>query len=178
MVSVSTSQSPRWFALYTASHHEKHVSLQLQDRQVESYLPTYRTVRSWKNRTNVVLELPLFPSYVFVRIRPSDKTRVLSVPGALSLVGSRREAWPLPDFEIEALRAGVHQRKPEPHHYLTVGERARIKSGALAGMEGILLAKRNGFRVVLSLEQIMRGVSVEVELNELERACPKKGLAS
>ena len=178
MLTITSQAHPQWYAVYTASHHEKNVSARLQDRQVECFLPMFRTVHAWKNRTKAVLELPLFPSYVFVRIPSNEKGRVLAVPGVLSLVGSRREAWPLPDFEIESLRAGVEERRPEPHPYLNVGERARITAGALAGMEGVLVQKRNGFRVVLSLDQLMRSISVEVGLHELERVSPKTSLAS
>src|SRR5579864_111009 len=173
MLTVASHTCPHWFAVYTAAHHEKQVSSNLQERQLESFLPIYRTVHAWKNRTKAVLELPLFPSYVFVRIPPGEKGCVLATPGVLSLVGTRREAWPLPDFEIESLRAGVDQRKPEPHLYLAVGERARIKSGALAGMEGILVQKRNGVRVVLSFDELMRSISVEVGIDELEPVRPE-----
>lgn len=160
--------TPQWFAAYTASRHEKHVSAQLAERRVESFLPLYQTVHNWKNRTRARLELPLFPSYVFVRIPPGEKGAVLQVPGVLSLVGSKKEAWALPDFEIEALRAGLGQRRPEPHPYLVVGDRVRITSGPLAGMEGVLAKKKNGLRVVLTLEHIMKSVSVEVGLDEVE----------
>jgi len=178
MVIPMSGSSPRWFAAYTASRHEKHVSAELKERCVESFLPLYRTVHKWRNRTQAILDLPLFPSYVFVRIPPSERGQVLNVPGVLSLVGSRREAWPLPDFEIEALRSGLDQRKPEPHPYLVIGDKARITTGALAGMEGVLVQKRNGPRVVLTLDRIMRSVSVEVDLHELERICPHGAVAS
>lgn len=170
---------PQWFAVCTASRHEKKVSTQLIDRQVECFLPLYRAVHHWKNRIQAALELPLFPSYVFVRILFSDNAKVvLSVPGVLSFVGSSREAWPLRDFEIEALRSGLNDRKPEPHPYLVIGDRARIMTGALAGMEGVLIEKRNGLRVVLTLDQIMGSVSVEVSLHELERIPRKMAMAS
>jgi transcription antitermination factor NusG len=167
MIGNSSASSSRWFAVYTASRHEKHVSQQLKERQVESFLPLYRTRRVWKNRARVDLELPLFPNYVFVRMTSSDRSRALSVPGVLSLVGSKHEAWPLPEFEIEAIRSGVHQRSPEPHPYLVVGEKVRISSGPLQGMEGVLLRKANGLRVVMSLDQIAQSFSVDVDAREI-----------
>jgi transcription antitermination factor NusG len=161
--------SSQWFALYTAPRHEKRVAELLQEKRVEAFLPLYRTVRSWKNRTRVHLELPLFPSYVFVRIAQNSKGNVLSVPGALSFVGSRREAWPLADLEIEKLRIGIEQFNAEPHPYLVTGDRARIRSGPFSGMEGVLVEKKNGLRVVLTVEQITRSFSIEVEIGNLER---------
>jgi transcriptional antiterminator NusG len=168
MTSAVCRSSPKWFAVYTASRHEKRVSLHLTDRDVESFLPVHRTVHHWKNRTKAALELPLFPSYVFVRIAADMTSKVLSVPGVLSLVGSKREPWALPDQEMETLRSGLDHCKPEPHPYLVVGDRARIRTGPLAGMEGVLVQKKNGVRVVLTVDHIMRSVSVEIEIQHLE----------
>jgi transcription antitermination factor NusG len=167
-VSMADSTA-RWFAVYTTPRREKRVAVRLQENLFETFLPVYRTVHSWKNRTRATLDLPLFPCYVFVRIAQNRRGGVLSVPGVLSLVGSRREAWPLPDFEIEKLRTGLGQWNAEPHPYLATGDRARIRSGPLSGLEGVLLQKKNGLRVVLTIQAIMRSISIEVELSNLER---------
>lgn len=94
--------------------------------------------------------------------------RVLEVPSVVSIVGNGREPLPLQHSEIESLRAGLDLRRAEPHPYLNVGERARIKFGPLAGFEGIVVRKTNGLRVVLTLQQIMKSVAVEVEECDLE----------
>lgn len=159
---------PQWFALYTTPRHEKHVSDMLSQRLIETFLPLYRTTRQWKKSRPEVLELPLFPTYVFVRIAREVRGAVLSVPGVLSIVGSAREPWSLPDLEIDALRSGLLEGKIEPHPYLTVGERVRIKAGLMAGVEGILVRKKNDFRVVLSLDAIMQSVAVEVDADNIE----------
>lgn len=156
-----------WFAVYTTPRHEKRIASHFSDRQIEYYLPLYRSTRRWKNRTVADLELPLFPSYIFVRIGRCERVRVLEVPGVLSIVGGREPA-PLPEFEIESLRAGLHLRQSEPHPYLVIGERARIRVGPLAGMEGVLIRKKNNFRVVLTLDMIMQSVAVEVDACDLE----------
>jgi transcription antitermination factor NusG len=154
--------------LYTTPRHEKHVSEILSDRQIETFLPLYRTTKQWKKSRPVVLELPLFPTYVFVRIERQARGSVLATPGVLSIVGSSKEAWPLPDFEIAALRSGLLERKIEPHPYLVIGERVRIIAGVMAGVEGVLARKKNEFRVVLSLDTIMQRVAVEVGTDEVE----------
>lgn len=160
---------PRWFALYTTPRHEKRISDMLAERDIETFLPLYRHSRTWKKSRPVVLELPLFPTYIFVRIARDKRGVVLSIPGAVSIVGSPREPWPLPDLEVEALRAGLLEKRIEPHPYLIGGERVRIKAGVMAGVEGVLLRKKNDFRVVLSLDTIMRSVAVEVDAEDLER---------
>ncbi len=165
----SAEESLKWFAVYTTPRHEKAVARHLEFRRIESFLPLYMEMHRWKNGCRVNVQQPLFPGYVFARIGRSGSTHVLSVPGVLLIVGSGREPLPLPDFEVEALRSGLHLRKFEPHPYLIVGEKARIKSGSLAGMVGVLARKKNNLRVVLTLELIRRSVAVEVDADELER---------
>jgi transcription antitermination factor NusG len=163
---------PQWFAAYTTSRHEKAVSHHLAIRDIESFLPLYRAKRLWKNGCKVNVELPLFSSYVFVRMDSRERVRVLSAPGVLSIVSVAGKPVPLPEADIEALRSGIHLSQCEPHPYLVVGERARIKSGSLAGMEGVLLRKKGSFRVVLSLDLIMQSVAVEVDADHIESIRP------
>lgn len=160
---------PRWFAAYTSPRHEKRVEQYLSQREIEHYLPVYHTPRKWRNGLKVILDLPLFPGYIFVRIKRTERVRVLEVMGVLALVGGTgREPAPLPDAEINALRSGLHLRHAEPHPLLTVGQRARIRSGALAGLEGVVVRKKNSFRVVLTMDLIMQSIAVEVDGSELE----------
>ncbi len=165
----SALEPPKWFAVYTTPRHEKAVSRHFGTRAIESFLPLHVETHRWKNGCRVKVEQPLFPGYVFTRVSRGGMTQVLSVPGVILIVGSGREPLALPDFEIEALRSGLALRKFEPHPYLVVGERARIKSGSLAGMVGVLTRKKNNLRVVLTLELIRRSVAVEVDADELER---------
>ena len=159
----------KWFAVYTAPRHEKRVSQYLSQREIEHYLPLYRTQRRWSDGSKVTLDLPLFPGYLFVHIDRNERVQVLQVPGVLSFVGGTgRQPASLQDAEIDALRAGLSLRHPEPHPLLTVGQRARIRSGALAGMEGVVVRRKNSLRVVLTMDLIQRSVAVEVSETELE----------
>jgi transcription antitermination factor NusG len=165
----SGPQPPRWFALYTASRHEKRVAQHLSLREIEFYLPLYKSKRKWSDGSRVTLDLPLFPGYLFIHIQRSERGRVLGVPGALAVVGGTggEPAW-LPDATIDALRSGLETRPARPHSLLTAGQRVRIRSGALAGFEGIVLRNKNSFRVVLTVEHIMQSYAVEVGLEDLE----------
>jgi transcription antitermination factor NusG len=161
--------APKWFAVYTAPRHEKRVGQYLSQKGIEHYLPLYRTERRWSDGSKVTLDLPLFPGYVFVRIDRGERVRVLQVPGVLSMVGGTgRQPASLPEAEIDALRTGLSLRHAEPHPLLMVGQRARIRSGALAGMEGIVVRRKNSLRVVLTMDLIRQSVAVEVDGTELE----------
>ncbi|MGH9709845.1 MAG: UpxY family transcription antiterminator [Candidatus Acidiferrales bacterium] len=156
-------QEPCWYAAYTCANHEKSVAGQFSGRGVEHFLPLYETVHRWKDR-RMRLELPLFPSYIFVHLPLRERLRVLQVPGVVRLVGFGDHAAPLPADEIEMLRNGLSgEFKAKPHPYLTVGRRMRITSGPLAGMEGILMRQKSNFRLVLSINLIMRSIVVDVD---------------
>jgi transcription antitermination factor NusG len=158
----------QWFAVYTTSCHEKRVAEHCQVRDIESFLPIYKATRHWKNGCTVNLEKPLFPGYVFVRVDHTHRVRVLELPGVVSIVGAARQPTPLPDEDIEALRNGIPLRNAEPHSYLVAGDKVNIRKGPLAGMAGILVRKKNNLRVVLTLELIMKSISVEVDEQDLE----------
>jgi len=166
---VSAPCAPKWFAAYTTPRHEKRVGQHLEMRQIEHFLPLYRTHRKWSDGSRVTLDLPLFPGYIFVCIQRNERVRVLEVPGVLALVGGTGgEPASLPEAEIDALRLGLSQRNAQPNPLLQVGQRARILSGAFAGMEGVVVRKKNSFRVVLTLDAIMQSFAVEVDGKELE----------
>jgi transcription antitermination factor NusG len=167
------SQAPRWFALYTASRHEKRVAQHLSQREIEFYLPLYKSERKWSDGSRVTLDLPLFPGYLFIHIQRSERSRVLGVPGALAVVGGTGgEPACLPDTTIHALRSGLEARPARPHPFLTAGQRVRIRSGALAGFEGIVARNKNIFRVVLTVEHIMQSYAVEVAVEDLVPLTP------
>lgn len=158
-----------WFALYTTARHEKRVARHLSERRIEHYLPLYRVRRKWSDGSRVTLDLPLFPGYLFVQAGRSERVRVLEVPGALAMVpGAGGQPAPLPEETIEALRKGIEQYGAEPHPALTAGQRVRIRCGAFAGMEGVVVREKGGCRVVLTLEHIMRSFSVELPASDLE----------
>jgi transcription antitermination factor NusG len=168
LVRPAADEQQRWFAVFTRSHHEKRVAQYYVERHIEHLLPVSRVMRQWSHYRKVTLELPLFPNYVFVHISRRERTRVMEVPGVLSLVGQSRVPAPLPDDEIEALREGLKLSGVAPHPYLVVGARVRINKGLLSGREGIVLRNKNSCRVVLTLSLIMRSFAVEVDAADVD----------
>jgi transcription antitermination factor NusG len=161
-------KGPRWFAVYTMPKSEKAVCRMLDSRQIESFLPTFETLRVWKNRQRVKVLSPLFPSYMFVRIRPRQRGAVLSTPGVLHMIGNARGPLAISDREVDFLRSEFCQRRVEPYHDLVVGSKVRIRSGAMEGMEGTLVQKKKSLRFVLTIKMINQNAAVEVQADELE----------
>lgn len=154
---------PRWYAAHLCANREKRVAAELNARNVENFLPLYTSVRRWKDR-RVNLDLPLFPGYVFVRLALRDRLRVQLVPGVARLVGFDGTPAALPPEDINRIRAFLAQGlRAEPHPFLRAGRRARVLRGPLAGIEGIVLRRKNRSRLVLSFHLIQRSVAIEMD---------------
>lgn len=169
---LKDTATKNWFAVFTTPRHEKRVEEHFRAREIESFLPLCRMRRQWKDGSRGTVQIPLFSNYIFVRIGCGERVPVLAIPGVISIVGGGRESMPVPDSYICFLREGLRGGRIEPHPYLITGMKVRIRSGVMAGVEGILLRKKSDFRVVLTLEMIMKSVKVEVQLDEIEAVDP------
>lgn len=167
----SIPDSLEWKAAYTRQHHEKSVAAHLVERGVECFLPLYTEEHLWTNNRKAILELPLFPNYLFIRVSPQSRIRVLRTPGVIDIVGKNLITDRITDEEIEVLRSGLPLRNPKPHPF-ALGENVRIASGPLSGMQGVVLRQKGSLRVVLTVPLIRQSVSVEIAAEELESLCP------
>ena len=157
-----------WFALYTRPRHEKQVFEELVNRGIEAFLPTYKVRRRWSDRYKIVEE-PLFKNYLFVRMNQDRYRETLRPYGAVSFVKFDDRPAEIPENEVEAIRRLVTSELPyNPHPYLKVGRRVRVKSGPLEGCEGILTRKKGLARLVLSVNLLQQSVIAEVDADCIE----------
>lgn len=164
------SQQPRWYAIYTCANHERRVASQLERRGIEHFLPQYESMRRWKDR-KVRLQRPLFPSYLFVRLPLSNRLRVQELPGVVRFVGFDGSPAVVSDDEVLRIREVLSGgSRAEPHPFLRVGRRVRVKTGPLVGLQGILVRRKNTLRLVVSVELIARSMSVEIDEVDVEPA--------
>lgn len=157
-----------WYAAYTKFKHEKSAASLMEMKGVEVFLPVYSAVHRWKDRNRTIV-LPLFPCYLFVRMALENKLSVLQTPGVRWLVESFGHACTVPDEEVESIRKVCSfGSRVKPHPFLKQGNSVRVRTGALAGTEGILVRSKNECRVVLNVELLKRSVAVEVDLWNIE----------
>ncbi len=158
-----------WHALYTRHQHERLVAHALTGKGFDIFLPQYRTVHRWKDRWKE-LELPLFPNYVFVLGGLDRMLNILTTPGVHSMVSWGGRPADIPQHEIEAVRRLIESPlRVQKHPFIKCGDRVRIKSGPLEGIEGILVRSKSAYRLVLSVEMLARSAAVEVDVNMVER---------
>ena len=161
--------SGAWCAIYTRHQHEKVIAQILSAKGLEVFLPLYNATRRWKDRT-MHLSLPLFPCYLFLRGMKERRLEVVTTPGIVFILAINGEAATIPESEIESVRRVIEWgNRVEPHPFLRCGDRVRVISGPLQGLEGILVRKKNLCRLVLSVEILERSAAVEVDVSAVER---------
>jgi transcriptional antiterminator NusG len=167
-MSADSIEQPYWYAIQTRSRHEKVVRDQLAAKSITHLLPLWRKRSIWKDRVKLV-DVPLFGGYLFVYFALQDRIPVLETVGVARIVAFNGRPVPIPDEQIAAVRTMMEHRIPcSPHPYLVEGMRVRIKYGLLAGAEGILIARRQKHRLVISLDIIQQAVAVDVDSAEVE----------
>ena len=167
----------KWFAVRVKPQSERVVAIVARHKGFEEFLPLYKTRRRWSDRFKWV-ELPLFPGYLFCRLKEESRLPILTIPGVLHFVGVGKIPVPIDDGEIAAIQAGVQSGlMAEPWPFLDVGNRVRIEEGPLCGVEGILIEVRKKQRIVVSVSLLQRSMAVEIERHwarPLDNCRPKR----
>jgi transcriptional antiterminator NusG len=158
-----------WYGIRTRSNQENGAAGVLRGKGYDSYLPLYRVQR--RPDLPGVSERLLFPGYIFCRFDVKKRLPILMTSGVISVLGFGREPAPIPDEEIEAVRTVLRSGLlAEPCPYLREGQRVRIKNGSLHGVEGILVKRKNQYRVVVSVTILQRSISIEIDGDRLVAA--------
>jgi transcription antitermination factor NusG len=157
-----------WYALKVRPRSESIVADHLSAKGYSPFLPTYQSRRRWSDRIKTI-DLPLFPGYLFCQFDVNKRMPILTTPGVGSIVGLGPNPAPIETAEIESIRtvvsAGVAYT---PHPYLKTGQVVRIERGALMGLHGMVTEVKNELRLILSVNLLMRSVSIEIDRTWVE----------
>ena len=160
----------RWYALHTRARHEKAIERRLREQGMETFVPTTTEVHRWSDRKKKV-EVPLFSCYVFVRcaLTAEDRTRVYQVESVHGFVGSRGSSLPIPDEQIESIQKVLSQTAPwRSYPFLKVGQRVRVRGGAMDGVEGVFLSENGDHSLIISVDAIQRSMAVRIDGYDVE----------
>lgn len=153
----------RWYALQVRTRWESSTSLLLSGKGYQTLLPTYRVKKTWSGKLKE-LDTPLFPGYVFCEFDAHNRLPVLVTPGVIAVVGRGKIPVPVEDGEIAGIRAAMTSGyRVEPCPYLELGQKVRIESEPLQGLEGILVNFKGNHRIVLSVTLLRRSVALEID---------------
>jgi transcription antitermination factor NusG len=159
-----------WYAVHTQARHERVIAQRLREQGVNTFLPLVTEVHRWSDRRKSV-ELPLFGCYLFVKLSPAsdERLRVLRIDGVFKFVGDRGMGTPIAEAQIDAVRTLIGQQIPRHvHPFLQIGQRVRVRGGALDGVEGILLSRNDDNTLVVSIDAIQRSLAIRIQGYDLE----------
>ncbi len=163
----------RWYALYTRSRYEKRVHALFQESGIETYLPLLKTWRVWSDRKKLI-EMPLLPSYIFVRADTSNYHtyyNILNTPGVVRFITFEGVAVAIPDRQIAVLQRlnneGVDMEcmgvSPEP------GTPVKVVHGPMKGYEGEVVSIGNNQKLILRLDVIDKCITLNIPLAMVEK---------
>jgi transcription antitermination factor NusG len=155
-----------WYAAYTIPRYEKKVHDELRRKQVEVYLPVQKVFKQWSDRIKKA-EVPLFPSYIFVRGSAAERQNALHTKGVLKFVSFEGAPAKVSERDINAIRK-LENEELEVEHNLIEGAAVRIIRGPLAGFEGTLFSRKGKSRFGVRIETIRQSISLEVPVAYME----------
>jgi len=158
-----------WFAVYTKPRWEKKVAGILDNNGIENYCPLNNVVKQWSDRKKVILE-PLFKSYVFVRVKDSEKWDLKNVNGILNFVYWLGKPAKIKDEDIFTIKKFLNEFSDvqiEEVSRLTVNSKVRIKQGLLMNYNGVLV-EINGSRAKVRIETMGVQLSANFDKKNLE----------
>ncbi len=155
-----------WYVLYVRSRHEKKVEDLLKENHLESFLPMVTTVRKWSDRRKII-EVPLFPSYVFVKINSSmDFHKALSMNGACTFIKFGNEFARVTEEEILKIKLCIGSDEltdiKTSSKLFKVGETRMINSGSLSGIECEVLKVNNTNKIVVRINSLQQNIIASI----------------
>lgn len=157
------TDTQKWYALQVRTRWESSTAVLLLGKGYRTFLPTYRARKRGRGKSREATA-PLFPGYVFCNFDAQYRLPILVTPGVIAVVGRGRVPLPVDDSEIAAIQTVVASGLPaEPCPYLELGQRVRIETDALQGLEGILVNFKGNHRIVVSVSLLRRSVALEID---------------
>lgn len=154
-----------WYVVQTNSRAEKKVADRLQNRQIETYLPTYSTLRNWSDRKKKVT-VPLIPSVVFIRCSEAELLTVYSVDSVFGILKLNGKPAIVRDYEIEQLR--ILEREMEGNLIepceitFSPGDDVYVHRGPFKGLYGKSIETDGKHRIVITLDSIGAAFTVRL----------------
>lgn len=144
-----TASHAQWWVLYTKARNEKAVARALDNQQIPTYLPTVPVRHTYAKR-KVAFDVPLFPGYLFMRGTPLERERALQTNRVAHVI--QVDDQTRLERELAQIRRAIESGASlELYPSLHIGQRCRVTSGALAGIEGTVLRHGTKSQIVLSV---------------------------
>ncbi|MBU4208343.1 MAG: UpxY family transcription antiterminator [Proteobacteria bacterium] len=159
-----------WYVLHTKSRFENVVNDVLIKKTIEVFLPKIK-VRSKRRDRKAMIQVPLFPGYVFVKtdLNPYEHIEIVKTAGAVRIIGNKDGPLAVPQESIKSLKIMVAGNSSViTGTRLRKGDRVMVVDGPFAGITGTFIRYKGKERVVVYIEALGQFASVEVRKDDVE----------
>lgn len=161
---------PKWYVLHTKSKFEKVVNEGLHKKSFDVFLPTM-PVKSKRRDRKIILNVPIFPGYTFVKssLSADEHLSIVKTAGVVKVVGNMSGPIPVESNIIESLKIMVSNSETlKAEKKFKKGEKIVVVYGPLAGLTGIFHKYRGKGRVYVNIDLLGQAASVEIEEEDIE----------
>jgi transcription elongation factor/antiterminator RfaH len=159
-----------WYVLHTKSRFENVVNEGLIKKSIEVFLPKVR-VRSKRRDRKVMIRVPLFPGYLFVKtgLAPYEHIEIVKTVGAVRLIGNKDGPIPVPSETVQSLKIMVKgSNTVATGTRYTKGDRVMVVHGPFAGVVGTFARYRGKGRVIVNIEALGQFAGADVNEEDIE----------
>ncbi len=174
---MNVDTEARWYAIYTKSRTEKKTANELAKKGFKVYLPLQKTLRQWSDR-KMTIELPLIPSYLFVKINLHSYFDILNTKGVVKFISFSGRPVPVPEWQINNLKILINSEENFEiiSEDFIIGDNVYVERGSLKGLKGILVEHRARQKVLVRIDSIEQNILVNIHTALLKKEKIEKAI--
>jgi transcription elongation factor/antiterminator RfaH len=171
-MNLEKKSATNWYIMYTYPNYEKKVQKILLQKNIDCYLPLQKVTRQWSDRKKLI-DIPLFPNYIFINSTPHEKFEALNVTGVIKFISFNGQPAILPDKDVETIKkVACQQFEVANEQNFEKGDYVRVLEGPFAGMCGYLFERKGKTRFGFKLDAIDQTISIEICTSIIEKILP------
>lgn len=167
LLSPHPEQTSNWHIVYTFPNYEKKSYLSLLKINIPTFLPIQKVQRQWSDRKKTI-EVPLFPSYLFVKIPRKERFKVLEIYGIKKYITSLGNPVIIPESQIAYIKKMLECKSLNTEHTLRNGDRVVITDGPFKEMQGVLFGAKGKERLGVKIESLNQTISIDISKSSIQ----------
>lgn len=157
----------KWYVVYTFPNSEKKVHTCLVQKDMTSFLPLQKVTRQWSDRKKIV-EIPLFPNYIFVYTTSHEKFKVLDIDGVSRYITYNGSPATISEKDITTIKRLIGNSEVVVEKYLE-GDTVKIVDGPFIGLSGVVFERKGKTRFGIKIASINQSISVELDISSIKK---------
>lgn len=157
----------KWYVVYTYPNFEKKVRNHMVQKNIACFLPLQKVTRQWSDRKKII-EVPLFPNYIFVYIPNDERFKILGIVGVSRYIMYNNGPAIISDKEITIIKEMLMEPSVQVEKYLE-GDIVEIIEGPFSGLKGTVFERKGKKRLGIKIKSLDQSLSAEFDISSIKR---------